>query len=194
MKQKYNRMLPMKTLASCRNIAVVIYVAFWFQPALAVSFITVTSPQAKIYKEADINSPTVATAIQRDVFELIEERDDFYSIDLFSGQPRYILKSDSEITEYAMNSIEDKKLLLKLVEKIRQIEINAKNEADKKYPLMDSQGERLEANSTNHKDLMMASIDKAAVNLAHEYKIQVGAFGLIIAQNMESEIGNNSND
>ena len=156
--------------------------------AQAVSYIRITVPKAQIHTQASVKPHLVAVAVQDDIFELIEQTADGYLIDVYSGEPRRIEKTDGEIINYAPDLPEDLNARAAIYKAIQDAEVRAKREADKKYPIPVDSEANTDATRDKNTRWMQIYVDKFLIDLAHEHGFQMPMVSLIMMDGFRADI------
>ena len=108
------------------------------------------------------SSKTIAQAINGNIFELSEEKGDWYGINMFSGEWRYLQKSNCVKIKYGQILPKDVQFKKMVFKSIVEAEDKAQAEADVRYPT------DIEKNI----DLMRILVDKYKLAVFNKYKLQ----------------------
>ena len=95
-------------------------------------YIGISAIKAPIFVNPDVKSELIAYAANKDVFELMGERPEWYEIDMFSGEYRFVSKADAVPTEFSP-TLPDDGIQDRVWEELGKAEDRSIIEADKKY-------------------------------------------------------------
>lgn len=104
-------------------------------PCLALEYIRIRSNAVNIREAPDTKAASIAKASEGDIFELIREDGDWYSIEMFSGVPRFVHMDHAEKTEFRLYITMPPDAHAATVEVLKSIRAKARREADALYPL-----------------------------------------------------------
>ena len=123
-----------------------------------------TTRNANIRSRPSTSATLVATAEKGDIFQLIEETDKWFQIEMFSGEERFLYKNLARITAYEPSlpgTIEERREVFQAWNKIDN---SAKAEADRKYPP--------DRNLKQNLDYLHLQLDRKKLEIAHKYGLQ----------------------
>ncbi len=123
-----------------------------------------TTRNANIRSGPSTSSTLVATSRKGDIFQLVEETENWYLIRMFSGSDRYLYKTLGRMTPYEPalpGTIEERR---KVFREWKESDREAKNDADRRYPPESS----LERNLT----YFQLQSDRKKLDIAHKNNLQ----------------------
>jgi len=97
-------------------------------------YIQVTGEKVNIRFKNNSNSTIIAKAKKGDIFELISEKGNWFEINIFSGEYRYIHKSLGKIVSYVPALPQSESNRKAIFHELLMIEDKADSEANRKYP------------------------------------------------------------
>jgi len=146
------------------------------QDASSVQFIKIIGDKANIRISPRASSTTIVQAKKGDIFEVKEETEEWYGIDMFSGEYRYVNKSITEPTIYAI-SLPPTSVCQNVFNLLEKAEDRALDEANKKYPL----------DIYKNIDYERLLIDRYKLMIFHDFKIQPPIYTKLIAKIIEGQ-------
>ena len=141
----------------------------------ANKYVEITVHPANIYTEPKTTSSVVTKSEKGDLFELRGEESQWFKINLFSGEWRYVQKSVAKITsrEISLPSMESKRL--EIFSAILAAEDNAQSEADRRYP----------NNLSKNIDYMRLLNDRYKLDVVHKYGVQPPVYIKIVVEGVK---------
>ena len=125
-------------------------------------YVKIILPGVDIKFSPSSSSKTITQAINGNIFELSEEKGDWYGIFMFSGELRYIQKSTCVKIKYDQNLPKDVQFKKMVFKSIVVAEDKAQAEADVKYP----------TDIYKNIDYMRILVDKYKLEVLNKYKLQ----------------------
>ena len=102
--------------------------------AHADEYIKIIKDGVNIRSEPNTSSTIIAKGKKGAIFELVESEGKWYSISMFSGEPRYLFKTLSKKVNDAPRLPKSAKIKKKAFRELRKSEHRATNESAAKYP------------------------------------------------------------
>ena len=99
-------------------------------------YIKIVGETANIHFAPNTSSQLICRAKKGNIFELTGETKEWYKINLFSGEWRYVLKSLSDTTKYTISLPKEISTRRKIFMSLLKAEDKAFAEANLKYPTM----------------------------------------------------------
>lgn len=132
--------------------------------AIAAPRFIETTRRANIRAGASTSSTLVVTSRRGDIFQLINETENWYVIRLFSGQDRYLYKTLARPAAYEPSlpdTIEARREVFRAWE---QADAEAKREADRRYSP--------DSNLKRNLEYLQLLVDRNKLEIAHKYDLQ----------------------
>ncbi|MBA7549084.1 hypothetical protein ES705_41557 [subsurface metagenome] len=151
-------------------------------------YIIVTGESVNIRTGVGITFPFVCDAREGDIFELIGKEGDWYKINMFSGEWRYIhaiyVKPTNKLPAYPDDDSVRQEIFLALLE----AENKALEEADKKYPYWPISGRKApEGNIEKNIDYQRILDDKYSLDVFHKFIVQPPIYTKIIVESLQKD-------
>lgn len=144
-------------------------------PLFAQDYVRVIESEVDIQLNPSSSSNVVAQAVKGNIFNLIEEKDDWYNVKMFSGEYRYIHKSMCEKIDYDLGVPESEELRKDVFLALLNVEDKAQREADKKYP----------NDFAKNIDYNRALNDKFKLDVLNDYGLQPPVYLKIISEGVK---------
>lgn len=137
----------------------------------ADNYIKITRDRIDIYASPQTSAVVVCQSRKGDVFKLVGQRGYWFTIEMFSGRERYVLKSKAEITRPRISLPPDTYKQRAIFLNLFQAENQARDDAFQRNQL----GEKGEFDN----DLFDLLVDRYALEVMHRFSVQPPVYGLI---------------
>ncbi|MFC2152187.1 SH3 domain-containing protein [Bacteroidota bacterium] len=139
------------------------------------NYIQVIKSNVNIRFAASSSSNLITQAKNGNIFEMTDEKDGWYAINMFSGEYRYIHKSLCKKVDYVLEIPESEQLRKTIFLAILNAEDKAQVDADKKYP------NNIYANI----DYSRILVDKYKLNALNKFNIQPPVYSKLILEGVK---------
>jgi len=144
------------------------------QEANSIQFIEIIGDKANIRISPSASSTIIVQAKKGDIFGVKGETEEWYEIDMFSGEYRYVNKSMSVPATYTI-SLPSDSICQNVVNFLEEAEDRALDEANKKYPV----------DIYKNIDYERLLIDRYKLIIFHDFNIQPPIYTKLIAKIIE---------
>lgn len=152
-----------------------------------VDYIEVVGKVVNVRAGPDTSSDVVAEARKGDIFELQGQEGEWYEIDMFSGEWRYIYKPMAKKVTYTLllpTSISTRRSIFRA---LSSAEARSQAEADRKYPMADRYGRPISGNMERNIDYMRLLDDRYKLEVFHQFGVQPPIYIKLIVEGVEKE-------
>lgn len=148
-------------------------------------YIKITGDQVNIRIASSTQSSIVSKGRKGDVFELRGEEGEWYKINLFSGEWRYVHKSLAKVMTYDVSLPKLVSIRLQIFRALLRAEDRAQAEADQKYPIADKYGHPFPENVVRNIDYMRLLDDRYKLEVIHKFEVQPPTYRKIIVEGVK---------
>jgi uncharacterized protein YgiM (DUF1202 family) len=136
-------------------------------------YIQITGEKVNIRFKNDLNSTVVAKAGKGDVFELKSEKGNWYEINMFTGEYRYIHNSLATVVAYS-SSLPSLSTARAMWSAFGEAEDKSMLDAEKKYPISQNMNKNIEYSRILE--------DRYKLQIFHKYNIPPVAYMKILTE------------
>ncbi len=168
-------------LVACASLALT-------SPTLALEHIRIRSNAVNIRESTDTKAASIAKASEGDIFELIREDGDWYSIEMFSGIPRFVHKDHAEKIEFKLDITMPPEAHAATVEMLKSVRTKARKEADATYPLKKGEDTGSSTQFDLNSKLLNELLDRYMLEALRDRNLQPPLYWYFIVEDEIAEI------
>jgi SH3-like domain-containing protein len=153
-----------------------------FCKGFAQGYVRITKPIADIRFHPSTSADLIVQAKYGNIFEIVNEKESWYEIVMFSGEYRYVEKSDCEKADVAIVLTDDEKQKETVFKALRDAEDKAQADADTKYPIkVGSTAEEVEKNIAYFRLLL----DGCDLQIMNENEFQAPTYRRLVIEGVK---------